>query len=85
MEEIETIIYNLCNNIDIVNTNKRIEQFKKENKDVISKNKFRISKDDMELERILETEKHIETIRQRELQELEMVCKIKFRLFLNMY
>lgn len=42
LEEIETIIFNLVNNIDIVATNKRIEQYKKDNKEVIMKNKAKI-------------------------------------------
>lgn len=42
LEEIESIIYNLVNNIDIINTNKRIEQYKKENKELITKNKAKI-------------------------------------------
>lgn len=42
LEEIETIVYNLTNNIDIVGTNKRIEQYKKDNKEIIMKNKAKI-------------------------------------------
>lgn len=42
LEEIETIIFNLTNNIDVVGTNKKIEQYKKENKEVITKNKAKI-------------------------------------------
>jgi len=41
LEEVENIIFNLCNNIDISATNQRIDQFKKENKDIIAKNKAR--------------------------------------------
>lgn len=44
LEEIETIIYNLTNNIDVVGTNKRIEQYKKDNKELIMKNKAKIGK-----------------------------------------
>lgn len=44
LEEIETIIFNLTNNIDIVNTNKRIEQYKKDNREIIMKNKAKIGK-----------------------------------------
>lgn len=44
LEEIETIVYNLTNNIDIVNTNKKIEQYKRENKELIMKNKAKIGK-----------------------------------------
>lgn len=41
LEEIETIVYNLTNNIDIVGTNKKIEQYKRDNKEIIMKNKTR--------------------------------------------
>jgi CDK-activating kinase assembly factor MAT1 len=41
LEEVETIIFNLVNNIDIIATNQRIDQFKRENKDVIAKNRVR--------------------------------------------
>lgn len=44
LEEIETIVYNLTHNIDVVGTNKRIEQYKKDNKEIISKNKAKIGK-----------------------------------------
>lgn len=44
LEEIETIIYNLTNNIDVVTTNKKIEQYKKDNKELIMKNKVKIGK-----------------------------------------
>lgn len=42
LEEIETIIFNLVNNIDVVGTNKKIEQYKKDNKEIIMKNKAKI-------------------------------------------
>lgn len=44
LEEIETIIFNLVNNKDVVGTNKRIEQYKKDNKEIIMKNKAKIGK-----------------------------------------
>lgn len=71
LEEIETLIFNLSNNIDIINTNKRIEQYKKENKDVILKNKQRIGRDEFELEQMLEIEKEQEEARKQELSKLE--------------
>lgn len=57
LEEIENIIYNLCHNIEIVNTNKRIEQYKKENREIILKNKSRLGREEYELEMVLEQEK----------------------------
>lgn len=42
LEEVETIIFNLVNNIDQLETNKKIEKFKKENRELILKNKVRV-------------------------------------------
>lgn len=44
LEEIEIIVFNLTHNIDVVETNKRIELYKKENKETIMKNKAKIGK-----------------------------------------
>lgn len=77
LEEIETIVYNLCNNIDIINTNKKIEQYKKENRDVIIKNKSRIGREEFELEEMLELEKKLEEDRQKELDSIEIEAKKK--------
>lgn len=77
LEMIEEIIYNLCNNIDIINTNKRIEAYKKENKDTIMKNKQRMGREEYELEQMLEQEREIEEQRKRELVEFEQEAKRK--------
>ncbi|XP_046999794.1 CDK-activating kinase assembly factor MAT1 [Schistocerca americana] len=71
LEEVETIIFNLTNNIDVVNTNKRIEQYKKENRETILKNKVKLGKEEMELEELLEEEKLQEELRKKELQKIE--------------
>ncbi|XP_026316146.1 CDK-activating kinase assembly factor MAT1 [Hyposmocoma kahamanoa] len=75
LEEIETIIYNLTNNIDIVGTNKRIEQYKKDNKELILKNKVKIGREELELEEILEIEKQMEDLRRSEIARLEQEAK----------
>jgi CDK-activating kinase assembly factor MAT1 len=77
LEEVETIIYNLTNNIDVIATNKKIEQYKKENKDLILKNKSKIGREEMELEELLEEEKHQEEIKKKELVRLEQEEKKK--------
>lgn len=77
LEEIEMIIFNLANNIDIINTNKRIETYKKENKEVILKNKQKMGREEFELEQMLETEKEREEERKRELALLEQENKRK--------
>lgn len=58
LEEVETIIFNLSNNIDIEATKRKIEQYKKDNKNLIMKNKGKLSKEEEELEELLEYEKH---------------------------
>lgn len=75
LEEIETIVYNLTNNIDIVNTNKRIEQYKKDNKEIIMKNKVKIGREELELEEILEIEKQMEDLRRSEIVRMEQEAK----------
>jgi len=57
LEEIETIIFNLANNVDVESTKRKIEQYKKENKSLIMKNKGKLSKEEEELEELLEYEK----------------------------
>lgn len=77
LEEIERIVHNLCNNIDIINTNKRIEQYKRENREVIMKNKSRIGRDEYELEMVLEQEELAEEERRNELKTIESEAKKK--------
>lgn len=77
LEEIENLIYNLCNNIDIINTNKKIEQYKKENRDVIMKNKSRLGREEFELEMVLEQEKMEDEHRRNERATIEKESKIK--------
>nr|SVE75969.1 EOG090X0BPM [Daphnia hispanica] len=58
LEEVETIIFNLVFDIDPTNTNKMIDNYKKENKDITQKNRNRQSQEEMELEELLEAEKN---------------------------
>ncbi|KAL1449216.1 hypothetical protein WDU94_000432 [Cyamophila willieti] len=51
LEEIEEIVFNLCNNIEILETNKRIENYKKLNKDSIMRNKIRQGKAEREFKK----------------------------------
>ncbi|CAB0008278.1 unnamed protein product [Nesidiocoris tenuis] len=77
LEEIEEIIYNLTNGLNTVETNKRIDQYKKENKDVIMKNKMKISKTDIELEELLEIEKQMDEMRKLDQVREEVESKKK--------
>lgn len=77
LEDIEDIIFNLCNNIEILETNKRIEQYKKDNREVTVRNRQKISKEELELEIILEQEKEMTETRKKELESLEEQSKKK--------
>lgn len=63
LEEIEEIIYSLTNGINTIETNKRIDQYKKENKDTIMKNKMKVGRSELELEQLLEIEKQMDEVR----------------------
>ncbi|CAD6203434.1 GSCOCG00009760001-RA-CDS [Cotesia congregata] len=75
LEEIETIIYNLSNDIDILETNKKIEQYKKENKDQINKNRMKLGRSESELQDLLLLEKQREEERKLQLVREEMEVK----------
>ncbi|KAK9692602.1 CDK-activating kinase assembly factor MAT1 [Popillia japonica] len=75
LEEIETIIFNLTNDIDIVNTNKKIEQHKRDNKEQILKNKNKLGRDEYELEELLEMEKQHDEARRNEIKMEEIEAK----------
>ncbi|XP_034476665.1 CDK-activating kinase assembly factor MAT1 [Drosophila innubila] len=77
LEEIEDIVYNLCNNIEIIETNKRIEAYKRDNREVIQRNKTRVGRDEYALEEMLELERAQENSRKKELEELETEHKKK--------
>ncbi|KAH8274624.1 CDK-activating kinase assembly factor MAT1 [Drosophila bipectinata] len=77
LEEIENIVFNLCNNIDIFETNKRIEAYKRDNREVIQRNKTRVGRDEYALEEMLEMERVQEESRKKELEELEIEHKKK--------
>ncbi|XP_022380708.1 CDK-activating kinase assembly factor MAT1 isoform X2 [Enhydra lutris kenyoni] len=57
LEEVEEIVFNLTNNVDLDNTKKKMEMYQKENKDVIQKNKLKLTREQEELEEALEVER----------------------------
>ena len=65
LEQIETIIFNLTNNIDVDETKKLIDDYKKKNLDSIAKNRNKLSKDELIIEQLLEDEKDKEQLRKR--------------------
>jgi len=75
LEMVEDIIFNLTNNLDILETNKRILAYKDQNKEEIVRNRSRLSKDAMELEDILAIEMKQSGQRRTELQVLEQAEK----------
>ena len=77
LEEIENIIYNLANNIDVIETNRKIEQYKRENKESILKNKTKLGKKENELEELLEQERIEQEERKLELVKQELEIKKK--------
>ncbi|XP_072314455.1 CDK-activating kinase assembly factor MAT1 [Eucyclogobius newberryi] len=53
LEQIEDIVFNLTNNIDVENTKQRMEQYQRENRDVIQRNKVKLTREQEELEELL--------------------------------
>lgn len=77
LEEIETLVFNLSNNIEIIETNKKIEQYKKDNKEQIMKNKTKLGRNENELLELMEYEKQQIEERKLELIREEMELKKK--------
>ncbi|XP_072127509.1 CDK-activating kinase assembly factor MAT1 isoform X1 [Mobula birostris] len=57
LEEIEDIVNNLTNNMDVENTKRKMEQYQKDNKDIIYRNKLKLSREQEDLEETLELER----------------------------
>lgn len=55
--EIEDIIYNLIRNINVIETKERIEQYKRENKDTIMRNRMKLKREEQALDELIEEEK----------------------------
>ncbi|XP_071962443.1 CDK-activating kinase assembly factor MAT1-like [Antedon mediterranea] len=72
LEMVETIIYNLVNGIDTENTKKQVEAYRRENKELISKNRTKYSRDITELNFLVEQEKVEEVERNQRLAEIEI-------------
>ncbi|XP_013399115.1 CDK-activating kinase assembly factor MAT1 [Lingula anatina] len=72
LEEIETIIFNLVNGVDTEATKRKIEQYKKVNRESITKNRSKLSKDEELIEYYLEHER-VEAEARKQQQLLEEV------------
>ncbi|OBS57840.1 hypothetical protein A6R68_11040, partial [Neotoma lepida] len=80
LEEVEEIVFNLTNNVDLENTKKKMEIYQKENKDVIQKNKLKLTREQEELEEALEVERQESEQRRLFIQkeeELQQILKRK--------
>jgi len=80
LEMVEDIIFNLANNIDIVETNKKIQVYKEVNKEQILKNRIKPSKEALVLEDLISEERKIrgENIKQEQiLENIEKANKIR--------
>jgi len=75
LEMVEDIIFNLTNNLEILETNKRIIAYKDQHKEEIVKNRSRRSKEALEIEDILAVEMKQNGQRRTELQVLEQAEK----------
>uniref|UniRef100_A0A1A7YHR3 CDK-activating kinase assembly factor MAT1 n=1 Tax=Iconisemion striatum TaxID=60296 RepID=A0A1A7YHR3_9TELE len=69
LEQVEDIVYNLTNNTDVENTKLRMEQYQKENRDVIQRNKAKMTREQEELEELLLLEQ--QSSEQRRLEVLQ--------------
>ena len=80
LEMVEDIIFNLSNNVDTLETNKKIQQYKEENRTTIIKNRSKMSKDSLELLDILSMEEKQQNqvrIEMKLLEEAQKVAKVK--------
>nr|XP_034324444.1 CDK-activating kinase assembly factor MAT1 [Crassostrea gigas] len=71
IEMIETLIFNIVNNIDVDETRQMIEQYKRENKDQINKGRNKKSKDEEYLECLIEQEKEESSLKRKFIVEEE--------------
>lgn len=55
--EIEDIIYNLVRNINVAETKERIEHYKRENKEIIMRNRMKSKREEQALDELIEEEK----------------------------
>ncbi|GAB1608418.1 CDK-activating kinase assembly factor MAT1-like [Argonauta hians] len=82
LEMVETLIYNLSNNIDIESTKRKIENYRKDNKEQIIKNRSKLSQDEEYLDMLLDeeiqnTEKRMKETLQNEQKEKNLKKKNK--------
>ncbi|XP_048831416.1 CDK-activating kinase assembly factor MAT1 isoform X2 [Brienomyrus brachyistius] len=76
LEQVEDIVCSLTNNVDVENTKRIMEQYQRENRDVIQRNKVRLTREQEELEELLLLEqqgseqRRLETLQEEQRQLL---------------
>ncbi|XP_063040352.1 CDK-activating kinase assembly factor MAT1 [Engraulis encrasicolus] len=71
LEQVEEIVFNLTNNMDVERTRQIMEQYQRENRDVIQRNKVKLTREQEELEEMLLLEQKSAEERRLELLEEE--------------
>ncbi|XP_075699817.1 CDK-activating kinase assembly factor MAT1 isoform X2 [Rhinoderma darwinii] len=79
LEEIEEMVFNLTNNVDLDDTKRKIDQYQKENKDTIQKNKIKLTREQEELEEALESERQGKEQQKMLLQKEERLQQVMKR------
>jgi len=69
LEMVETYIFNLANRIDVEETERKIAEYRETNKDLIAKNRGKLSKDEIFIEYLVEQERAAEAMRKRVLDQ----------------
>ncbi|CAG5866446.1 unnamed protein product [Menidia menidia] len=78
LEQVEDIVYNLTNNNEVENTKLRMEQYQRENRDVIQRNKAKLTREQEELEELLLLEQQSNEQRRLDvLQEEQRQLQVK--------
>ncbi|CAF1589117.1 unnamed protein product, partial [Adineta steineri] len=65
LEMVETYIFNLTNKIDVEETERKILEYKDANKEVITKNRGKLSNDEIYIEHLIEQERTAEEMRKQ--------------------
>ncbi|XP_012693534.1 CDK-activating kinase assembly factor MAT1 [Clupea harengus] len=71
LETVEEIVFNLTNNLEVERTRQIMEQYQRENRDVIQRNKVKLTREQEELEELLLLEQKSTEERRLELLEEE--------------
>ncbi|KAJ8288970.1 hypothetical protein COCON_G00016290 [Conger conger] len=76
LEQVEELVFNLTNNMDVENTKQIMEQYQRENREIIQKNKVKLTREQEELEELLLLEqqgseqRRLETLQEEQRQLL---------------